>query len=120
MNNAEDREFENEAISALDKFLCDYSIPKSVECLDVTIKEITDIYVSSRDLVRRNLKEVEFNQTANTVFRVCIRVVRCLLLDNVNAKITIINGREYKLIASQQIETMRKEYKNMIEMAKKY
>ena len=119
METEEDEKYEHEAINALDHFLSGFEIPKDAIHLGLTIKEITDAYITARDILRSNPEDNRFRQVADTVFGTSIRVVRGLLLKNENAKNILIDKKIYTLIPSQQLEIMRKEYKIMKEFEEK-
>ena len=108
-----DRKYNDEAISALENYLIGYETSKDIENLGLTTREIIDIYMSSRNVLRENPESNQLRLIANTVFWTCIRVVRCLFLQNSDACKTIIEGHTYSLDVLQQIKIMRREYQNM-------
>lgn len=84
-----DREHEIKAIELLDN--CLFSIKSFPEESGIDKEELLDMYMNSRNIIKRNVDNFELNRAAESVCSTCIRVVRCSGIVGEEAKTLLIN-----------------------------
>ena len=120
MDNDKDRQFKREAIQLLDGNLAglDSSTSEKKSGIDRTL--VLQMYFESKSIVQQNVEEHMLSMVANDVLGTCIRVARCVYLENEEAKQTIINGKLTYLDLNSLYSCAKKEFEHMNELIEKY
>ncbi|MDC5754727.1 hypothetical protein OPW41_13160 [Vibrio europaeus] len=108
-----DNDYEIEAIKLLDRHLVGVTFPVSS---NIQKDQLVQMYLESRDIYRLNVENFRLFRCAESLWSTCIRVVRCSGTVGEEAKVLLINGKQYSPEAESLYEHSLNLYKEFLEL----
>lgn len=112
MSDDLDEKYHHLALDALNRGLAGYEIVDQRNTVDVNVEEVLRAFEYSRDVLQSNQESEHIRDVADTVFRTCIRLARCLFFPE-EARLIVLDGKEYQLNAGSQLDVLRRNVNDL-------
>lgn len=109
MNRDIDEKYRHLALTTLHEGLLEQEMPEKSAC---TKRELLEAFEYSGSILRGNCSEEHVHMIADCVFETCIRLARCLFFPH-EARLIVLQGKEYCLEAQSQTDTLRRNLTNL-------
>jgi len=116
MDHEQDRKYEIQAIEKLDNYLIDCEWTEREKY--ISKEDLLTIYSRSKSIIQQNHENTMLQQVADSVFETCVRLVRCIVLEEPKAMEIIIKGKVQYIEGLSQTDNLKRNYIHMQQLEK--